>query len=373
VTAPYRVLVVDDDPDIALVVSIVLTRAGMVVDTATDPLAGLTLATGTRHDVVISDIEMPGMSGLEFLDRLRALHPAVPVVVMTAHASVSYAIDALRRRADEFLVKPTPKDVLVATVTRLAEAGRRRAAAAGPTEVVLAIGAHPDDVEIGLGGTLAAHRSAGHEVVILTLSRGARGGTADDRQHESLAAAELIGARLFLEDQEDTRISEGDPTVSIIERVVASVHPTTVYTHSMHDRHQDHRAVHAAANVATRDIGTFACFQSPSATVDFKPNRFVTIDGFTEAKLALLACFSSQAGRRTYLEDDFVLATSRYWSRYGGGTYCEPLEVMRQASAVLGAAAAAPVTRAVAGGFSTRQTGTAPLLDPIPSPEALGA
>ena len=107
-----------------------------------------------------------------------------------------------------------------------------------------------------------------------------------------------------------------------------------VYTHSSHDLHQDHRAVHAATLVATRRVKTVACFQSPSATVDFRPNRFATIDGFTEKKLALLACFASQSGIRDYLEPDFVLATARYWSRFGSGKNCEPLEIVREAAEI---------------------------------------
>jgi LmbE family N-acetylglucosaminyl deacetylase/CheY-like chemotaxis protein len=286
------------------------------------------LGTLDRHDpdVVVTDIEMPGMSGLELAGVLRERVPDVGVVVMTAHVSVDHAVEALRRRADEFLPKPVAAADLVAVVRRL---GERRRAAVAARPVVLAVGAHPDDVEIGVGGILSAHREAGNQVVILTLSRGARGGDAEDRQHESLAAAELLGARLFLEDLEDTRISAADPTVGIIERVVAEVKPDIVYTHSAHDRHQDHRAVHAAVNVATRDVRTVCCFQSPSATIDFRPTRFVPIDGFTEAKLRLIDCFRSQSEQRTYMEHDFVLATARYWSRFGGGTNCEPLEVMR--------------------------------------------
>jgi two-component system response regulator HydG len=339
VDGAIRVLVVDDDPDIAMFVRAAVERAGMVAQTCNDPLEALTVVAREPFDAVVTDIQMPGMSGLEFLDRLRQLHPHLPVAVMTAHASVDYAIDALRRQADEFLVKPMRKDDIVTTVRRIAEAGRAKRAAAPQRQTVLAIGAHPDDVEIGIGGTLAAHRSAGDRVVILTLSRGARGGEAGDRQEESLAAADLIGARLFMEDLEDTQITPNGPTVRIIERVVAEVRPTIVYTHSANDRHQDHRAVHQAASVATRDVPTVACFQSPSATVDYRPTRFVSIDGFTDTKLQLLACFRSQTGIRAYLQDDFVLATSRYWSRYGGGQHCEPLEVIREASAVVGAQA----------------------------------
>lgn len=336
-----RVLVVDDDPDIAQFVRTVLSKAGMHAVACFDPLEALALAARESFDAVVTDIEMPGMNGLEFLGRLRELQTELPVAVMTAHASVDYAVEALRRNADEFMVKPVRRDDVVATVRRLVELGAARRATTRH-QTVLAVGAHPDDVELGIGGTLAAHRSAGDQVVILTLSRGARGGEAGDRMGESMAAAELIGARLFMEDLEDTRISESDPTVTIIERVVAQVQPTVVYTHSAHDRHQDHRAVHRAAMVATRTVPAFACYQSPSATVDYRPTRFVGIDGFTATKLALLACFGSQSGIRSYMQDDFVLATSRYWSRYGGGQHCEPLEVIREASAVVGAQSDSP-------------------------------
>jgi LmbE family N-acetylglucosaminyl deacetylase/ActR/RegA family two-component response regulator len=327
----YRVLVVEDDLDVLFYVQTILTRKGFEVRALSDPLAARQSTVEFAPDVVITDIEMPGMTGLELIAEVREAQPGTPVVVMTAHVSVSYAVSALRNAADEFLTKPLSSTELVSVATRLA-AGFRRAQASVPRNIVLAIGAHPDDVEIGVGGLLAAHRAAGDSVAILTLSRGSRGGEADGRQHESLAAAEMLGARLFLEDLPDTAISNSDPTVGIIERVVAEVKPTIVYTHSDHDRHQDHRAVHAAALVATRRVNTVACFQSPSATVDFRPTRFVSIDGFTETKLDLLASFGSQAGIRDYLEPDFVLATARYWSRYGSGKNCEPLEIVREAT-----------------------------------------
>ncbi|MCU1415328.1 MAG: hypothetical protein JWN80_2668 [Microbacteriaceae bacterium] len=330
----YRVVVVEDDADVAYFTQTVLEKRGMLVQTIVDPLLARTMIASFEPDVVITDIEMPGLTGLELIDLIRADRPGTPVVVMTAHVSIDYAVQALRSQADEFLTKPVTSSDLISVVTRLAQEFRRAQAAAPQREVVLAIGAHPDDVEIGVGGILAAHRAAGDTVTILTLSRGARGGEADDRQHESLAAAELIGARLFMEDLVDTQISNSDPTVGIIERVVRETNPSIVYTHSNHDRHQDHRAVHEASLVATRNVRTVACYQSPSATVDYRPNRFVSIDGFTESKLALIACFASQAEIRGYLEPDFVLATARYWSRYGQGVSCEPLEIVRESADV---------------------------------------
>ncbi|QYG11701.1 response regulator [Microbacterium sp. PAMC22086] len=333
-----RVLVVDDDPDVALLVKTVLERrAGCIVDVAGDGLSAVERVAAMRPDVVVTDIEMPGLSGLELLAELRRTVPSVPVVVMTAHVSVEYAVSALRAQADEFLTKPLDNGKLVEAVMRPVEEGRRRREEARKPERVLAIGAHPDDVEIGVGGLLAAHARAQDEITILTLSRGARGGDADSRQNESLASADMLGARLFLKDLVDTEISGGGSTVRIIEEVVQEIQPTIVYTHSSHDRHQDHRAVSEATIVATRRVGTVACYQSPSSTIDFRPTRFVRIDNFLDDKLRLLERFGAQTASRDYLEPEFVTATARYWSRFGGGTAVEPLEVVRETAEFIGA------------------------------------
>ncbi|MFC7765747.1 response regulator [Leucobacter soli] len=314
-----RVLVVDDDPDVALLVATVLERrAGCIVDIAADGPSAIERACAQQPDLVVTDIEMPGLNGLDLVKELRRRMPCVSVVVMTAHVSVDYAVSALRVQADEFLTKPIDNAHLIETVQRLVAEKRRRDRQRAPKRV-LAVGAHPDDVEIGVGGTLAAHAHADDEITILTLSRGARGGDADSRQHESLAAAEMLGARLFLKDLIDTEIPNGGPSVRLIEEVVAEVRPTIVYTHSSHDRHQDHRAVSEATIAATRRIGTVACYQSPSATIEYRPTRFTRIERFLERKLELLECFGTQTASRDYLDPEFVTATARYWSRFGGG------------------------------------------------------
>jgi LmbE family N-acetylglucosaminyl deacetylase/CheY-like chemotaxis protein len=326
----FRVLVADDDPDVALYVTTVLKRrTGFEAMSVQDPRSVREAVRSFGPDVVVADIEMPGLTGLELAGMLKDDDPDLPVVIMTAHVSVDYAVAALRRQADEFLTKPIVSADLVAIVSRLAATYRERVAARASRRV-LAIGAHPDDVEIGVGGTLCAHRDAGDSIVILTLSRGAQGGVPDDRQNESLAAADALGARLFLEDLVDTEITPTGPTVATIERVIREVQPSIVYTHSVNDRHQDHRAVHQATTVAARSIDMVACYQSPSSTVEFRPTRFVSIDGYTDAKLDLLSRFHSQAGIRRYLEPDFVLATARYWSRFSATSEsCEPLEIIR--------------------------------------------
>lgn len=332
---PYRVVVVEDDLDVADYTKTVLEkRLGCQVIAVSDPRQARAAIEQLQPDVVITDIEMPGASGLELMATYKEARPGVAIVVMTAHVSVDYAVGALRNQADEFLTKPISTADLVATVTRLADAAREAWAHAPERQVILAIGAHPDDVEIGVGGILAAHRAAGDSVTILTLSRGVRDGGIRTAWDEGSASAAVIGATLLLEDSGDVALSNGEPTLGIIMRVMADIRPTVVYVHSNSDRHQDHRAVHDATMLASAGVRTVACYQSSTATVDFHPNRFVDIDGFTQAKVAMLECFSRNEQRNKYLQGDFALATARYWSRYGQSENCEPLEIIRDSSQV---------------------------------------
>lgn len=332
---PYRVVVVEDDLDVADYTRTVLEkRLGCQVIAVSDPRQARAAVAQLQPDVVITDIEMPGVSGLELIAVYKEERPGVAIIVMTAHVSVDYAIGALRNHADEFLTKPVSSADLVSHVTRLADAAREAWASAPPRQVVLAIGAHPDDVEIAVGGIMAAHRAADDSVTILTLSKGTRDGGIRTAWEEGSAAASVIGARLILEDNPEPHLSSAEPTLGIIKRVIAEVEPTVIYVHSNSDRHQDHRAVHDATVLASNTVRTVACYQSSTSSVDFHPNRFVSIDGFTDAKLAMLACFARSGKRAKYLQADFALATARYWSRYGQGESCEPLEVIRDSSQV---------------------------------------
>ena len=264
-----------------------------------DPGTALRYLDVSGTDLLLTDLDLPG--------HVRpGAHPPCPARGCPPCRSWSWpprpvssaAVEAVRARVDDFLVKPVaPTELLDKIADAIARAGSTT------RERILAVGAHPDDVEIGAGGTLLAHRVAGDSVTILTLSGGARGGDAAQRRTEAEAAAAIIGARLLMEDLEDTRIREGDPTVSIIERVIGDVKPTIMYTHSINDVHQDHRNTHSAAMVAARRVPYVLCFQSPSATIDFRPSRFVSIEAVMDGKLEAIAAFSSQASTRDYLDE----------------------------------------------------------------------
>ena len=195
---------------------------------------------------------------------------------------------------------------------------------------VLAIGAHPDDVEIGCGGTLAKHRAMGDEVRILILSRGAVGGDMATRTQEAAHAAGILDASLEIADLPDTQISDGIATIEVIRRVIRSFSPTHIYTHSNHDAHQDHRSAHAASIVAARGVNNIYAYQSPSSNVDFRPNHFIDVSDYLGKKIEALAAHESQITRSASLQKDRIVATALYWGRHLGHTMVEPMEVIHQ-------------------------------------------
>jgi PAS domain S-box-containing protein len=113
-----RVLVVDDETGIRDGCRRVLTSEGWAVDTAPDGAAGLELAKRDHYDLLLIDLCMPGLSGLELLDALHEVDAAVVAVIITAYASLDTAVEATKRGAYDYLAKPFTPDELMAVVTR---------------------------------------------------------------------------------------------------------------------------------------------------------------------------------------------------------------------------------------------------------------
>jgi LmbE family N-acetylglucosaminyl deacetylase len=261
-----------------------------------------------------------------------ARYPAVPVLVVVAHGDdVRLALAALRGRAADLVDDAAGEDALLAAVELVL---RRRSddidSVSPGTKRLLVVGAHPDDVEIGVGGTVHRLVRRGWDATVLTLTRGAGGGDPRQRADEAAGAARVLGARLVMEEFPDGAVDDSSATVRAIERVVQDVDPEIVLVHSENDTHQDHRAVHRATLVAARRVQRLACYQSPSATVDFRPNRFVELrETDLEAKLAAIRAHHSQSRTRRYLDEDLIRATARYWGRFSNAHYIEPLELFR--------------------------------------------
>lgn len=101
-----RILIVDDDLSLLEVLDARLTSAGFTVHKASNGKTALTIIEKNTIDLLISDIKMPEMSGMELLDKVRAKYPYLPVIFLTAHGTISGAVDAVKAGALDYLTKP---------------------------------------------------------------------------------------------------------------------------------------------------------------------------------------------------------------------------------------------------------------------------
>ena len=118
------ILVVDDEPVVQNAVRWLLRSHGYEVDIAKSGEEALSRIAQQEFDVVVSDIRMPGLNGLDVLERSRALRPNLSVILMTGYASLETAIEALRRGASDYLRKPFDLDDLTLSVERALRAHR---------------------------------------------------------------------------------------------------------------------------------------------------------------------------------------------------------------------------------------------------------
>ena len=103
---PWRILLVDDEEGIRDSLSVYLRSAGFDVDTAEDALAARDLLRQQAYDLVLSDISMPEVSGLDLLREIKEMNPAIEVIMITAYLDIALAIQAMRSGAYDFFTKP---------------------------------------------------------------------------------------------------------------------------------------------------------------------------------------------------------------------------------------------------------------------------
>ncbi len=160
---------------------------------------------------------------------------------------------------------------------------------------ILAVGCHPDDIELGCGGTIAKHRSLGDEVYALILTNGEKGNHAPNHE-ECLASLKKLNVdHVFFGNFRDGYVVDNQQVVEFIETIIKRHAINRVYTHDPRDRHQDHRNGSRAVSAAARKVPEIFLFQGPSTHPTFEPHYFVELskDQITK-KLSALKCFKSQ-------------------------------------------------------------------------------
>ncbi|MET0764230.1 MAG: PIG-L deacetylase family protein [Blastococcus sp.] len=187
---------------------------------------------------------------------------------------------------------------------------------------VLAIGAHPDDIELGCGATLLAHTAAGDRVTMLVLTGGEQGPGTANRHTEQRSAAATLGASLRWGGLVDCTLTPDAATVKLIETFIEESQADLVYVHAPEDSHQDHRAAAAATLSAGRRLSRVLHYQSPS-TLSFNPTVFVDITAHLTGKLVALKAHASQVELSAMVEPDAVVASARHWGAQARIGYAE--------------------------------------------------
>ncbi|GAA1754754.1 PIG-L deacetylase family protein [Kocuria aegyptia] len=202
---------------------------------------------------------------------------------------------------------------------------------------VLAVGAHPDDLELACGATLAKLVDTGHEVRGLVMSSGEVGGNAGLRPAEAQRGASFLGLNgLRVHDFPDTKLETvSNDMVRAIEAAIREFEPDVIFTHSAHDQHQDHYAVHQATLRAARAHHSILCFESPSVTRDFDPSVFVDIDGYVDVKVEAVLSHRDQAGK-PYMTPGRVRGMAAFRGAQAKNTNAEAFEPVRLLGSAIG-------------------------------------
>lgn len=319
----FRILLVEDAPDQSLLLSALLQKLGPFdVTLSQDGVQALERARKGTFDLVLTDLNLPGMDGFELTRKLKALLPGLPVLAATGYTDPNYVEGAYRAGVDALMTKPVdPEDL----ESRLRELLPRWRSGGEQVPAVIAVGARPGDVEIGCGASLAAHQAAGHDVLLFVL------GSSDEREGaRARKAAEHLGVRIVLADSS----SEGadlDARRLLLRKVIDEMKPTWAYLPSVADRDRQRRDAHAVARAAMGRIPTVLAYATPTASLAFSPGVYRDVSRWMDTKVEALAVYAGADGARAETSPDFAVAQARYWGRFKDFSEVEPFELLDSA------------------------------------------
>jgi DNA-binding NtrC family response regulator len=114
-----KILIVDDEPDMLKLLSMMLRdKTGYQISTTNNPLEAVELAKQGGYALVITDLKMPGLDGIELLEAVKKEDPDIPVIFITAYATVESATEAIQKGGFDFISKPFRKEQILFTIDR---------------------------------------------------------------------------------------------------------------------------------------------------------------------------------------------------------------------------------------------------------------
>lgn len=197
---------------------------------------------------------------------------------------------------------------------------------------ILALGAHPDDIEYGCGGTFLQFARRGEEIYFMVLTKGEFGGDAEVRQKEQEEAMKFMGVKkIFWAGYKDTELPNERIIISDIDSVISEINPKEVYVNYIDDIHQDHRTLAECTLAATRYVSR-VFFYEDYTSVKFEPDIFVDIGDVLEEKQKLIQIYSSQVAKAYPTKLDMiesVRATANFRGFQGKVKYAEGFKAFR--------------------------------------------
>lgn len=202
--------------------------------------------------------------------------------------------------------------------------------------LVIAFGAHPDDIEIGMGGTVAKLTGMGYDVrlVIATLPNFVKTDTKEERKHESIMSAKVMGCKTpeFLDLSPEEIIFKRN-FVTQISKIIQELNPEAIFTQWIGDTHQDHQALTRAVVAAARDSNDVFMYETtiPGGISEhaFRPQLYVDVTDTLEIKKNALDCFDSQKIRCGPLWIDSLVGRCSYRGYQMNTKYAEAFEVIK--------------------------------------------
>ncbi len=195
--------------------------------------------------------------------------------------------------------------------------------------VVLAIGAHPDDIELGCGGFIMKAKDSGAKVYGLTLTKGENGhsGNGSRKQEAEKTARFMELDGFWIKDFKDTGLKESIPMIKdAIEEKIKETGATIVLTHTGIDIHSDHQAAFEATKEAARDVASVLCYEDVSTPREFVPNYYIDITGYIDDKLRLITFHKTQE-HKTYMEPSVLKGRAAHRGLQSGVSYAEAFRI----------------------------------------------
>ncbi len=197
---------------------------------------------------------------------------------------------------------------------------------------LLAIGAHPDDIEFGCAGALVQYSQQGAEVNLLVVADGAMGGDPQVRQKEQEISTEIMGVKeLFWGGYKDTLIIFDKPLIDLLEGFLRDLDPSLVLVNHPEDTHQDHVRLANAAVSATRYTPNVIFYETPTS-IGFNPLVFADIGKTLEKKIKCLEAHTSQFHKTNIPGSnivDIAIATARFRGTQARVTFAEGFAPLR--------------------------------------------